>query len=47
MGGEVIGWGGGAGVTEYFYYESIFKIKKHFIFLNWGEGGGGAGGRGG
>ena len=32
MGGEVIGWGGGAGVTEYFYYESIFKIKNILFF---------------
>ena len=42
--GGLIGWlvGEGAGVNDFFYYESKFKIKKKikkklFFFWGWGE----------
>ena len=34
--------GGAGGVSDFFYYESKFKIKKCFVFF-WGGRGGGIG----
>ena len=40
-------WGRAGGVSDFFYYESKFKIKKYVFFFWGGEGRGGGIGVGG